>query len=236
MNDRLHALPVLKRSLLALLAACALAGCGIMPDRSSIRTAAADARPGENQSLVRGRIRIVVDGQDHVHGLLDRPAMLLFHRGQGRMMATPEADREGRFAWTLPAGDYGVALLRGGPPPTQSPMLMPGGALAMVHGLVDPGIEFVVEPAMTHELGTLVVEIESKRARDILGQPKVFARLLALRVEPAPVPAAGAASSPFRVITRPSVRRPRPDTQSADLLESARTAIEVAREGVDSRP
>lgn len=207
MNDSLRPFTLLKRPLLTLLTACALAGCGVMPDRSSIRTAAAEARPGESQSLVHGRIRIVVDGQDHVHGLLDRPAMQLFHRGQGRMMATPEADRQGRFVWTLPAGDYGVAVLRGGLTPTQSPMLMPSGAWAMVHGLVDPGIEFVVEPGRTHALGTLVVEIESKRASDILGQPKVFARLLALRVEPEPAPAAGVVSSRFRLI-RP--QRPKP--------------------------
>jgi hypothetical protein len=178
-----------------------------MPDRTSIRSAAAETRPGADQSVVQGRIRIVVDGQDHVHGLLDRPAMQLYHRGQGRMMATPEADSQGRFAWTLPAGDYGVAVLRGGLTPTPSPMLMPSGAWAMVHGLVDPGIEFVVEPGTRHALGTLVVEIESKRAKDILGQPKVFARLLALRVEPEPAPAAGVVSSPFQVI------RPKPPKQ-----------------------
>lgn len=207
MQNTLSSFTLHKRPLLALLAACALAGCGLMSDISSIRTAAPETRPGEGQSLVRGRIRIVVDGQDHVHGLLDRPAMQLFHRGQGRMMATPEADSQGRFVWTLPAGDYGVAVLRGGLTPTGSPMLMPSGALAMVHGLVDPGIEFVIEPGRTHELGTLVVEIESRRARDILGQPKVFGRLLALRVEPEPAPAADAVSSPFRVITRRSARQ-----------------------------
>jgi hypothetical protein len=195
MNDTRRQLTVQRRPLLALLAACALAGCGLMPDVTSIRNASPATSPGEGQSLVRGRIRIVVDGQDHVHGLLDRPAMQLFHRGQGRMMATPESDSQGRFVWTLPAGEYGVAVLRGGLTPTQSPMLMPSGALAMVHGLVD------------HELGTLVVEIESRRARDILGQPKVFARLLALRVEPAPAPAAGIVPSTFRLI------RPQPPKQ-----------------------
>jgi hypothetical protein len=207
MNDTRRQLTVQRRPLLALLAAYALAGCGLMPDVTSIRNASPATSPGEGQSRVRGRIRIVVDGQDHVHGLLDRPAMQLFHRGQGRMMATPESDSQGRFAWTLPAGEYGVAVLRGGLTPTQSPMLMPSGALAMVHGLVDPGIEFVVEPGRTHELGTLVVEIESRRARDILGQPKVFARLLALRVEPAPAPAAGIVPSTFRLI------RPQPPKQ-----------------------
>jgi hypothetical protein len=196
-----------RRSLGVLLAACAMAGCGLMPDLSSIRSAAADAPPGDGRSVVYGRIRFVVDGQDHVHGLLDRPALQLYHRGQGRMMATPEADRQGRFVWTLPAGDYGVAVLRGGLTPTQQPMLMPSGAWAMVHGLVDPGIEFVVEPGTRHALGTLVVEIESKRASDILGQPKVHGRLLALRVEPEPAPAAGAVSSPFRLV------RPRPAKQ-----------------------
>jgi hypothetical protein len=200
MNDTLRPFILLKRPLLVLLAACAMAGCGLMPDVTSIRNAAAEARPGEDQSLVHGRIRIVVDGQDHVHGLLDWPAMQLFDRGQGRMMATPEADGHRRFVWKLPAGDYGVAVLRGGLTPTQSPMLMPSGAWAMVHGLVEPG--------RTHALGTLVVEIESKRASDILGQPKVFARLLALRVEPEPAPATGVVSSPFRLIRQQRPTQP----------------------------
>jgi hypothetical protein len=120
------------------------------------------------------------------------------------MMAAPQADGRGRFVWTLPAGDYGVAVLRGRLTPTQSPMRMPSGAWAMMHGLVDPGIEFVLEPGRTHELGTLVAEIQPKRARDILGQPKVFARLLALCVEPEPAPGAGVVSGPFRLI------RPKP--------------------------
>jgi hypothetical protein len=208
MNHTLRPFERAGRLLPALLAACALAGCGLMPDVTSIRNAAAETRPGADQSVVQGRIRIVVDGQDQVHGLLDRPAMQLFHRGQGRMMATPEADSQGRFTWTLPAGDYGVAVLRGGLTPTQSPMLMPSGALAMVHGLVDPGIEFVVEPGRKHALGTLVVEIESKRASDILGQPKVFARLLALRVEPERAPASGVVSTPFQMIPRKPPKQP----------------------------
>jgi hypothetical protein len=207
MNGTLRPWSMRRRTLLALLAACTLVGCGLMPDITSIRNAAAEARPGEGQSLARGRIRIVVDGQDHEHGLLDRPAMQLFQRGQGRMMATPEADIEGRFAWTLPAGHYGVALLRGGLTPTGSPMLLPSGAWALVHGLVDPGIEFVVEPGRTHELGTLVVEIESKRAADILGRPKIFGRLLALSVELEPA-AAGSVSSPFRVVPPKPSRQP----------------------------
>lgn len=186
--------------LLCLLASLMLPACSLMPDRTSIRAAPAAASAAAGEAVVRGRIRIVVDGQDHPHGLLDRPALQLFHRGQGRMMATPEADRQGRFVWRLPPGEYGVAVLRGGLTPTRSPMLLPSGALAWVHGLVDPGIEFDVAPGRVNELGTLVVEIESRRATDILGQPKVFGRLLALRVEAEPVAVQDAVANPFRLI------------------------------------
>ncbi len=121
MNDTRRTFTRLGRPLTALLAACALAGCGLMPDVTTIRNAAADARPGADPSLARCRNHIVVDGQDHVHGLLDRPAMQLFHRGRGRMMTTAEADGQGRFVWTLPVGDYGVLsspfrLIRPKPP------------------------------------------------------------------------------------------------------------------------
>jgi hypothetical protein len=66
MNDTRRPFTRLGRPLTVLLAARALPGCGLMPDVTSIRNAAADARPGADPSLARGRIHIVVDGQDHV--------------------------------------------------------------------------------------------------------------------------------------------------------------------------
>jgi hypothetical protein len=66
MNDTRRPFTRLGRPLTVLLAARALTGCGLMPDVTSIRNAAADARPGADPSLARGRIHIVVDGQDHV--------------------------------------------------------------------------------------------------------------------------------------------------------------------------
>jgi hypothetical protein len=185
-----------------------LPACSLMPDRSSIRTTAPAASVAADETVVRGRIRIVVDGQDHPHGLLDRPALQLFHRGLGRMMATPEADRQGRFTWRLPAGEYGVAVLRGGLTPTHSPLHLPSGALVWVHGLVDPGIELHIAPGRVNELGTLVVEIESRRATDILGQPKVFGRLRGLRVDAEQVASPDALAQPFRLIPPPRTSQP----------------------------
>lgn len=66
----------------------------------------------------------------------------------------------------------------------------------------------MVEPERVQDLATLVAEIESERARDILGQPKLFGRLPALRVEVEPTAAANAASTPFLPMRQKRQKRP----------------------------
>jgi hypothetical protein len=122
------------------------------------------------------------------------------------MMTSPEAGRDGTFRWQLPAGDYGVALLLGGMAPSRVPMFLPSGTLVFVNGIVDPGLEFRAEAGEVLDLGTLVLEIRSRRATDILGNPPVFDRLTGLRVEP-PQPAPGVQPRPWRTLPRMSGAR-----------------------------
>ena len=178
-----------------------LAGCmGI--DVSSIRRADG-AAPPPGEAVATGTIRFVVDGRPLTYGLLNKPALQLFHRGEGRLMTSPETASDGRYRWRLPAGEYGVALIRGGMSPTDQPHWLPGGGLVFVHGLVDPGIEFRLESGREHDLGTLVIEVESRAPTSVINLTgeRVFGRLLGIRVEP------GASPSPVPAIVPTPMRR-----------------------------
>lgn len=192
----------MKRSLigpLCLAAAASLVACmGV--DVSSIRRA--DESPplaGAGVAVATGSVRFIVDGAPLVYGFLNRPTLSLYHRGQGRLMASPEVSGDGSFRWQLPAGDYGVAVIFGGMPPTGQAHRLPGGALVFVNGIVDPGLEFTLSPGAVQSLGTLVIEVESRPAQGILaGSERVFARLVDIRVETGSAPSA----SQFRRIAR----------------------------------
>lgn len=159
-------------------------------------------------ALVVGRIRHVVDGAPHAYGLLDKPTLQLFRRDDASYHASPEADADGRFAWTLPAGDYGVAVLFGGLPPTAVPHHMVNGVTVRVNGIVDPGLEFRAAPGQVVYLGTVEVRVRSKPADALLGG-RVFGalegisildeRAEAMRAYPAPDPAGSGA---------PALRKP----------------------------
>lgn len=154
-------------------------------DVSSVRRAGSGG-PGAGEAVAQGTIRFIVDGRPIEYGLLNKPALQLFHRGRGQLLSTPETARDGSFRWTLPAGDYGVAVVHGGMVPPQQPHRLPGGGLVFVNGLVDPGLEFSLVPGQVQELGTLVIEVESAAPKGVLfGSERVFGRLLAVRVEPA---------------------------------------------------
>lgn len=165
-------------------AAATLGGCAGI-DVSAVRRAAADAQPAADEAVASGRIRFVVDGKPLEYGLLNKPRLQLFHRGRQQLMATPETASDGSFRWQLPAGDYGVAVIFGGMVPPQQPHRQPGGGLVFVNGLVDPGVEFTLAPRERSELGTLVVEVESRLPSGVLNLTgeRVFGRLLAIRVE-----------------------------------------------------
>lgn len=171
------------RLLAPLLAATLLAGCMGIDVRSVSRADASDA-PAADRAIAVGRIRFVVDGKPLDYHLLNKPALQLFHRGRGVLMATPETSGDGRFAWSLPAGDYGVAVIHGGKTPAQQPHHLPGGGLVFVNGLVDPGLSFRVAAGMRAYVGTIEVQIESAPQKGVVidfGE-RVFGRLLAIRV------------------------------------------------------
>lgn len=171
-----------RRLAVALIGSVPLAACmGI--DVGSVHRADPSASVAAERAIAFGRIRWVVDGRPIGYHLLNRPALQIFHRGRGRLMATPECDADGSFAWELPAGDYGVAVLHGGMGPAQQPHRLPQGALVFVNGIVDPGLEFRLAPGQRHYLGTLVVEVASRPPTGVLfGSERVFDRLLALRI------------------------------------------------------
>jgi hypothetical protein len=165
--------------LLAALAACA----GI--DVQSVRRADDGMVAAADEAIASGRIRFVVDGRELAYGLLNKPTLQLFHRGRGMLMSSPEVHGDGSFRWRLPAGEYGVAVIHGGLAPTQQPHQLPGGALVFVNGIVDPGVTFTLPPGASTELGTLVVEVESRpitATLDLTGE-RAFGRLLAIRAE-----------------------------------------------------
>ena len=120
-------------------------------------------------------------------------------------MSTPETAGDGGFAWSLPAGDYGIAVIHGGKTPPQQPHRLPGGQLVFVNGLVDPGAEFTLPAGRRSYVGTLQIEAESAPQKDVLfGKERVFGRLLAVRVLDEREPAgAGAELQPalMRVVT-----------------------------------
>ncbi len=153
-------------------------------DVTSVRRASANAPVSPELAMASGRVRFIVDGQPLAYGLLNKPTLQLFHRGRGQLLSSPEVGSDGRFHWLLPPGDYAVAVIHGGMSPAQQPHRLPGGALVFVNGLVDPGIEFTLQPGRHQALGTLVVEVESRAPKDVLfGSERVFGRLRDIRVE-----------------------------------------------------
>jgi hypothetical protein len=190
----------------AMLAACSGMELGAV-SRGAISTA-----PAPDAALMVGRIRFMVDGRQMRYGLLDKPVLQLFHRGRGVLMPTPEVESDGRFAWLLPAGDYGVAVIHGGMGPAGEMHRKPNGVLVRVNGFVDPGVEFRLAPGGRHYVGTLEIHVQSVSVREkgvILDfGERVFGRLLEMRVvdeRAADASAPGSALTPdlMRVITRP---------------------------------
>jgi hypothetical protein len=192
--------------LLGLLAACS----GM--DLTAVSRSMPSAAPPAGQALAVGRIRFVVDGQPMRYGLLNKPALQLFHRDRGVLMPTPEVSGDGRFAWSLPPGDYGVAVLHGGMGPTGQFHRKPNGVLVTVSGFVDPGLEFQLEPGGRHYLGTLEVHVQSRSQKEVgvildSGE-RIYGRLLDMRVldessEEPPSPGALLSPSLIRRIAPP---------------------------------
>ncbi len=147
--------------------------------------------PGAAQAVASGRICHVVDGRPFDYGLLSKPHLSLFHRQSGVLMSTPEVQSDGSYRWTLPAGDYTVAVIFGGFAPTAQPLRLPSGQVIRVNGIIDPGAAFTLPQGAVLDLGTLVADVESRPSTGLLfGNGPVFGRLRGLRVEPGPGSAA----------------------------------------------
>lgn len=160
--------------LAAILSLCVLTGCmGIHLD--TVNRADPAAVPA-GSALVVGRIRHVVDGTPMQYGLLDKPTLQLFRRGDASYHASPEVGADGHFAWALPPGEYGVAVLFGGLPPPGVPHLMTTGQLVRVNGIVDPGLEFRAVAGQVVYLGTIEVAVRSRMTSALLGG-RVFGTL-----------------------------------------------------------
>lgn len=170
----------------AAVAAALLAGCMGIDIQSVQRIdAAATAQPAAGQAVVRGRIRHLVDGQPMAYGLLDKPHLSLYHHQRNVLMSSPETAADGSYRWQLPPGDYTVAVLFGGMSPARQPLRLPSGSVIRVNGIVDPGAAFTLAPGSELDLGTLVVDVESRPLTGTLfGGGPVFGRLRGLRVEP----------------------------------------------------
>ena len=167
--------------------ALGLAGCMGIDIASVQRIEAGNPAPAAGMAVATGRIRHVVDGQALDYGLLTKPHLSLLHQQRGVLMSSPETQADGSFRWQLPAGDYSVAVLFGGMSPTRQPLRLPSGSVIRVNGIVQPGAGFRLAPGAVVDLGTLVVDIESRPSHGTLfGSGPVFGRLRALRVEPSP--------------------------------------------------
>jgi len=196
-----------RRHLPGLLAALLVTGCmGI--DVGSIRSVEPSFTPTANEGLVIGQIRHVVDGVDLRYGFLNKPALQLYRLDDRQYLATPETRSDGSYAWRLPPGQYGIAVIFGGMAPAGQPHWMMNGHLVFVNGVVDPGFGFTVEAGKTHLLGTLEIEVRSRPARaDVFGE-RVFDALLGIRAledGPAPPPR----TDPANLIRRPMQAIPR---------------------------
>jgi len=174
-----------------------LTGCMGIDIHSVQRSDAASPGAATEQAVATGRILHVVDGRPMAYGLLDKPHLSLYHHQRRVLMSSPETAADGRYRWQLPAGDYTVAVIFGGMSPARQALRLPSGSVIRVNGIVDPGVTFTLAAGSVVDLGTLVVEVESTPARDVLFDSPVFGRLRGLRVEPrAGTPPADAGPAP----------------------------------------
>lgn len=166
-----------------LLLVAVLHGCA-GHDLLAVKRADSRAEVPAGSAVLHGRIRFVVDGQPMRYGFWNKPYLQLFDRRSGLLMPTPEADANGRFAWQLPAGDYGVSVIFGGMSPAGSAHRQPNGALVYVNGLVDPGLELAPQAGARLYVGTIEVAVSSRLPASVIRitDERVFDRLLGVRV------------------------------------------------------
>jgi hypothetical protein len=146
--------------------ASALWGCGI--NTTAIKNVPV-APLADGQSVIIGKIRYVVDGQELAYHFLNRPALYLAREDLRQYFATPEADADGGFAWSIQPGDYEIAVIFGGMPPIASPWIRKDRRYDQaVNGITNPGIRITVEEKRVQYIGTIQIEVESRSPRRTL--------------------------------------------------------------------
>lgn len=170
-------------SWLILMAVAFLTSCGV--NVGNIRSVDTTSIIGPDMGVVVGRVRFVVDGSATTYTLLNRPTMRLFRFSDGQYYEAPMIEADGSFVWSLPRGDYEIAVLFGGMGPIAQPMLMRDtGMFLRVNGFTYPGYRLSSSLNKTFYLGTLVVDVKSRKMNaliDFTGE-RVFDSLNSIEV------------------------------------------------------
>ncbi len=169
-----------RRALLSLFMLVLLASCAGI-DVGTIYTVRPNEFDVDAATLAVGEIRFVVDGKRLDYHFLNRPHFMLYRLHDKQYFETPETGSDGRYAWSIPEGDYRVAVLYGGMGPTGVPHFMENGVVMHVNGFVKPGLKFRIRKGRVNYLGVLEVDVSSKRARTLLRE-SVFDRVNDIRV------------------------------------------------------
>ncbi len=165
-----------------LISILALAGCSNI-NTSSIKNASLDQQI-TGKTLIIGKIRFIVDGEELEYHLLNRPALYLARNDLQAYFATPETDSNGAFVWTLPAGVYEVAVIFGGLPGTTSYWWRKDGFSHSVNGITDPHIILSIKAGVTQYVGTIEIDVRSRKTTaliNILNEP-IFDTLNGIKI------------------------------------------------------
>ncbi len=122
----------------SLISIALLTGCSNL-NTSAIRNTDSNGHIRDGGILI-GKVRYLVDGEVLQYHLLNRPALYLARNDLQAYFATPEADETGSFIWSLPAGEYEVAVIFGGLPGKTSYWWRKDGLSQMVNGITNPHI------------------------------------------------------------------------------------------------
>lgn len=152
-------------------------------DSSTIhRAKVSETTPGHG--VILGQIRFVTDGKTFEYNFLNHPTLTLVRDDLQQYFATPEADKRGSFAWSLPAGIYEVAVIGGGPPGIRNYWWRKDGQSHFVNGLTDPHIFIAVEEGATYYIGTIEVDISTRETDAIIKitNERIFEALNGIRI------------------------------------------------------
>jgi len=152
---------------LSLMLLVLLTACGVKV--GAIHSVDADRPVAADMGSVVGKIQFIVDGKLLKYNLLNRPLMRLFRFPDSHYYESPMVNADGTFAWALPEGGYEIAVLFGGMSPVGQPIYMRDtDVFWRVNGFTYPGYRFSVGPGEVHYLGTLTVDVTSRKMNAII--------------------------------------------------------------------